>query len=49
MDLSFDIQKEKKSITGYMYEPWHVRYLGKDVAQQVYASGLTLEEFLQIN
>lgn len=39
----------KESITGYMYEPWHVRYLGKDVAQQVYASGLTLEEFLQIN
>ena len=39
----------KESITGYMYEPWHVRYLGKDVAQQVYARGLTLEEFLQIN
>ena len=38
----------KESITGYMYEPWHVRYLGKDVAKQVYESGLCLEEYLGI-
>jgi D-alanyl-D-alanine carboxypeptidase len=36
----------KEHITGYAYEPWHVRYVGKDVAAQVHASGLTLHEFL---
>ena len=41
--------KGKESITGYMYESWHVRYLGKDLAKEVYDSGLTLEEFLCID
>jgi D-alanyl-D-alanine carboxypeptidase len=36
----------KESITGYAYEPWHIRYVGKAVAQQVKDSGLTLHEFL---
>ncbi len=40
--------KNKENITGYMYEPWHVRYLGKDVAKSVYDSGLCLEEYLEI-
>lgn len=40
--------KGKEHITGYMYEPWHVRYLGKDIATKVYNSGLTLEEYLGI-
>lgn len=35
-----------ESITGYAYEPWHVRYVGTDVAAQVHASGLTLHQFL---
>lgn len=39
---------EKESITGYIYEPWHLRYLGIDVATEVYTSGLTLEEYLGI-
>ncbi len=38
----------KEHITGYMYEPWHIRYLGVDVATAVYESGLTLEEYLGI-
>lgn len=33
-------------ITGYIYEPWHIRYLGESTARLVYFSGLTLEEFL---
>lgn len=41
--------KGKESITGYMYEPWHVRYLGTSTAKLVYDSGLTLEEFLGIS
>lgn len=39
----------KESITGYMYESWHFRYLGKELAQKVYESGLTLEEYLKID
>lgn len=34
--------------TGYDYEPWHVRYLGKSTAKLVLDSGLTLEEFLGV-
>ncbi len=38
--------KGKTDITGYIWEPWHVRYLGKSTAKLVHDSGLTLEEFL---
>lgn len=38
----------KEHITGYMYEPWHIRYLGVDTASSVYESGLCLEEYLGI-
>ena len=41
--------KDKTDITGYIYEAWHVRYLGIDTATKVYQSGLTLEEYLGIN
>ncbi|MBD8006811.1 D-alanyl-D-alanine carboxypeptidase family protein [Bacillus norwichensis] len=41
--------KGKEHITGYKYEPWHLRFLGKDLATKVYKSGLTLEEYLGIN
>lgn len=41
--------KGKEDITGYKYEPWHVRYLGIDLAKSVYDSGLTLEEYLNID
>ena len=40
--------KGKEEITGYKYEPWHVRYLGRELAKKVYDSGLTLEEYLGI-
>lgn len=40
--------KGKEDITGYMFEPWHVRYLGRETAEKVYNSGLTLEEYLGI-
>ncbi len=41
--------KDKQHITGYKYEPWHVRYLGIETARNVYCSGLTLEEYLGID
>lgn len=36
----------KQAITCYIYEPWHYRYVGKDVAKAVKESGLTLREWL---
>lgn len=36
-----------EEITGYIYEPWHLRYLGVDMATKVYESGLTYEEYLE--
>ena len=39
---------DKVEITGYMYEPWHVRYVGKTVAAELKASGQCLEEYLGI-
>ena len=40
--------EEKEAVTGYMYEPWHLRYLGTELATAVYNSGLCLEEYLGI-
>lgn len=36
----------KEPVTGYAAEPWHIRYVGKDVAAKVKASGVTLHEYL---
>ncbi|MBQ4467961.1 MAG: D-alanyl-D-alanine carboxypeptidase family protein [Firmicutes bacterium] len=36
----------KTDITGYGYESWHLRYVGKDVAKEIMSNGLTLEEYL---
>ena len=38
----------KESVTGYIYEPWHYRYVGVENAAKIYASGLTLEEYFGI-
>ena len=35
-----------ESVTGYVYEPWHFRWVGREMATAVRASGLTLGEFL---
>ena len=36
----------KEDITGIDYEPWHYRYVGKEVAKQIYEEGITLEEYV---
>lgn len=36
--------KDKEDITGYMYEPWHYRYVG-DIAKEVYNSNVTYDEY----
>lgn len=41
--------EDKTNITGYIYEPWHIRYLGIETAKAVTESGLTLEEYLGIS
>lgn len=35
----------KEDITGYSYEPWHLRYVGKELAAEIYDQQVTLEEF----
>lgn len=38
-------QKGKEQITGYQYEPWHLRYVGIELANEINKAGQTLEEF----
>jgi D-alanyl-D-alanine carboxypeptidase len=38
--------KDKTNITGYTYEPWHIRFVGKDLSQEMHNQNIqTLEEF----
>jgi tRNA pseudouridine55 synthase len=39
--------KDKETVTGYNYEPWHIRYVGKFPAKIIYENNLTLEEYLK--
>lgn len=38
-----------EKITGYMHESWHYRYVGKEVAADIHAKGVTLEEYLDVH
>jgi len=38
----------KEDITGYKYEPWHLRYVGVEIAKEIDSEGLTLEEYYQV-
>ncbi len=38
----------KEDITGYMYESWHFRYVGVELATAIYEENTTLEEYLNI-
>lgn len=37
---------DKEIITGYMFEPWHYRFVGIDVATKIFQNKITLEEYL---
>jgi len=39
--------KGKEAITGYKYEPWHIRYVG-NISTAIHNRGITLEEYLQV-
>ena len=36
---------EKSDVTGIIYEPWHYRYVGKELAAELHENGLCLEEY----
>ena len=40
--------KENKNITGYIEEPWHLRYLGVDIATDVHEKNLTYDEYYDL-
>lgn len=37
----------KEEITGISFEPWHIRYIGEEIAEKLYHSGLVLEELIE--
>ncbi len=39
--------EDKEKITGYSYEPWHIRYVGKDLAKIIHDNNITLEEYFE--
>ncbi|MBO4770618.1 MAG: D-alanyl-D-alanine carboxypeptidase family protein [Clostridia bacterium] len=40
--------KNQIDITGYKYEPWHWRFVGRDAATEIFTRGITLEEYLGV-
>jgi len=41
--------KDKEAVTGYLYEPWHIRYVGQSLAAEMHRTGIeTLEEFFGV-
>lgn len=38
----------KDAVTGYQYEPWHVRYVGVELAMQIHLSGKTMEDYFNL-
>ena len=41
--------QNKEHITGYMYESWHYRYVGTEIAKEIKKRDITLEEYLGVN
>lgn len=41
--------KDETAATCYRYEPWHYRYVGRDLAKKIRDSGLTIREYLWAN
>lgn len=40
---------DKEAQTGYKYESWHIRYVGKELSEDIYNSGLCLEEYFGLS
>lgn len=41
--------KNKEYITGYSFEPWHLRYVGKEASTYIMTHNITLEEYIYQN
>jgi hypothetical protein len=39
--------KNKSDVTGYGYEPWHIRYVGYDLAKYLHDKDITLDEYYE--
>ena len=39
----------KEAITGYDYEPWHYRFVGRTVASRIYESNICFEEYVALS
>lgn len=37
--------KDKENITGFQYEPWHFRFVGLKLAEKLYKTNMTLDEY----
>lgn len=46
--LRYPKSDDKIAITGYDYEPWHYRFVGREAATEIMKRGITLEEFLTL-
>lgn len=42
-------QKDKTSLTGYVYEPWHIRFVGVDLAAELNKTSQTMEQFFGLS
>ena len=40
--------RDKEAYTGYKYESWHIRYVGKEWAKEITESGLSMEEYFNV-
>lgn len=38
-------ERGKENLTGYEYEPWHIRYVGRELAAEIHAGNQTMEQF----
>lgn len=38
----------KQNITGFTYQPWHIRYVGEALANQIYSANTTMEQFFNL-
>lgn len=41
--------QQKRQLTGYSYEPWHLRFVGKELAAELNKSGLVMEQFFGLD
>lgn len=47
--LRYPKSADQIAITGYDYEPWHYRFVGREAATEIMKRGITLEEFLELD